>query len=69
MALSLKQSWYLEELRRRSSHPVEVAEEPAEGEGVAVFLVSFPGLYLTLDVNGVILRTETTKQWSESHLQ
>ena len=63
--LTALQSQALEGLRRQSSHPVEVVEEPAEGSGVVTLLVSFPGLYLTLSESGETLQTRTAKQWAK----
>ncbi len=61
--LSAAQGWYLEKLiRENPTHPIEIFEEPAEGEGPVTIFVSFPGLYLTLDLTGALIRTETPAQ-------
>ncbi len=61
--LSAVQGWYLEKLiKQNPTHPIEISEEPAEGEGPVTIFVSFPGLYLTISPTGELVLTETPAQ-------
>ncbi len=60
--LSLWQQDYLESLGRSTSHPISVLEPDVPGD--MVVHLTFPGIYLTVDLGGNLLRTETERQWS-----
>lgn len=55
-----RQQLYLERLSSSTSHPV-VVSEASLGGNMEVHL-PFPGLYLTVDICGNLLRTETSVQ-------
>lgn len=67
--LSVAQAWYLEGLRAQSPNSVEIAEEPAEGEGIVTLYVAWPGIYLLLSPSGEVLEHRTKTQWEASVLQ
>lgn len=49
-------------LKSRSSHEVKVLDDGVGEASAVVVHCEFPGIFLTLNINGVIVATETNKQ-------